>query len=94
MPSFKPALALLAIVVACSALARDARVPRAFKKAHPCPATGRHYGPCPGWIIDHIVPLCAGGPDRVSNLQWQTTADAKIKDRTERRLCRTHGKKL
>ena len=27
------------------------------------------------------------GPDVVSNLQWQTTAEAKAKDRWERRAC-------
>jgi hypothetical protein len=39
-------------------------------------------------VIDHVNPLCAGGPDHPSNMQWQTVADAKIKDRAERRMCR------
>ena len=41
----------------------------------------------PGYIIDHIVPLCAGGPDAVANMQWQTVAQAKAKDRHEKALC-------
>jgi hypothetical protein len=33
-------------------------------------------------------PLCNGGLDVVSNVQWQTIADAKVKDRWERTICR------
>ena len=60
-----------------------------FKRLQPCPATGKPNGPCPGWIIDHVAPLCAGGTDTASNMQWQTVQDAKGKDRKERRLCRS-----
>ena len=37
-----------------------------------------------GYVVDHIVPLECGGADVPSNMQWQTVAEAKIKDRTER----------
>src|SRR5439155_16231644 len=37
-----------------------------------------------GYVVDHIVPLECGGADTPANMQWQTTAEAKIKDRTER----------
>ena len=37
-----------------------------------------------GYIVDHIVPLECGGADVPSNMQWQTVAEARIKDRTER----------
>jgi hypothetical protein len=40
-------------------------------------------GPCPGYVIDHIVPLKRGGTDAPDNMQWQTVADGKAKDRTE-----------
>jgi hypothetical protein len=54
-----------------------------FKKSHPCPSTGRRSGACPGFIIDHIRPLKRGGADAPSNMEWQTKADAKAKDKTE-----------
>jgi hypothetical protein len=40
--------------------------------------------PC-GW---GAAPLACGGPDTVSNIQWQTTADGKAKDKWERKDCR------
>lgn len=59
-----------------------------FQRVKPCPATGAPRGACPGFVIDHVVPLCAGGADAPANMQWQTIADAKVKDRAERRQCR------
>jgi hypothetical protein len=44
--------------------------------------TGYPHGR-PGYIIDHIIPLARGGADAPSNMQWQTVADAKAKDRWE-----------
>ena len=41
----------------------------------------------PGYVIDHVVPLCAGGADAPSNMQWQTVEAAKAKDRQERAEC-------
>lgn len=63
-----------------------------FKKLHPCPSTGRPSGACPGWIIDHVKPLACGGADHFSNMQWQTTAEAKAKDRWERMGCPSQKK--
>lgn len=54
-----------------------------FKKSHPCPSTGKSSGACPGYVIDHITPLKRGGADAPSNMQWQTEAAAKEKDRWE-----------
>ena len=54
-----------------------------FKKQHPCPATGKSAGRCPGYVIDHVKPLECGGTDAPSNMQWQASAAAKAKDRTE-----------
>jgi len=59
----------------------------AFMHDHPCPSTGQNSGSCPGYVIDHIDPLECGGADAPSNMQWQTIADAKAKDKTER-YCR------
>jgi hypothetical protein len=64
----------------------------AFKRQQPCPGTGRASGPCSGWTIDHIEPLCAGGADDPSNMQWQTTAEAKVKDKQEWARCRAMKK--
>lgn len=36
-----------------------------------------------GYVIDHIIPLKEGGCDCPSNMQWQTIADAKAKDKIE-----------
>lgn len=65
-----------------SAAARDA-----FNRQQPCPSTGRTSGRCPGYVIDHVKALECGGPDAPFNMQWQTTAAAKAKDKTER-YCR------
>jgi hypothetical protein len=40
-----------------------------------------------GYVIDHIVPLCAGGADEPANMQWQTVEQAKVKDQQERLQC-------
>lgn len=82
------ALALVLATAAASEQHRSWRVLAEFQRSHPCPATGKTMGRCPGWIKDHIIPLCAGGGDVVENLAWQTVQEAKIKDRLERDACR------
>jgi hypothetical protein len=79
-------LALL-LTTSCAAQARDRAQVRAFRKDNPCPATDKTSGACSGFVVDHIVPLCAGGRDHPSNMQWQSRADSLIKDNDERRLC-------
>lgn len=37
----------------------------------------------PGYVVDHIIPLKDGGCDCPSNMQWQTKAAAKAKDKWE-----------
>jgi hypothetical protein len=39
-------------------------------------------------VIDHIKPLACGEPDVPSNMQWQTIAEGKAKDKVERIGCR------
>ncbi len=41
----------------------------------------------PGHVVDHVVPLACGGADEPSNMQWQSTEEAKAKDKVERRGC-------
>jgi hypothetical protein len=66
---------------------RSREVAREFQREHPCPFAGKSSGACRGYRKDHVRPLACGGPDAVWNLQWQTTADAKAKDRWERAAC-------
>ena len=56
----------------------------AFERQSPCPSTGKTNGRCRGYVVDHMTALECGGADAPSNMQWQTTADAKVKDKTER----------
>jgi hypothetical protein len=64
-------------------IARSPAARRSFQASHPCPATGRTSGACPGFVVDHIKPLKRGGADAPSNMQWQTRAEARAKDRIE-----------
>ncbi len=58
-----------------------------FKRENPCPANGNRRGSCPGYIVDHVVPLSCDGPDKPGNMQWQTVQEAKAKDKWERDGC-------
>ena len=64
-------------------LRRSSAAKAAFERENPCPSTGEPRGPCPGYIVDHIIALKRGGPDDPSNMQWQTIEDAKAKDKIE-----------
>ena len=66
---------------------RSAAARNAFRRSHPCPATGLVRGACPGYVIDHVKPLACGGADAPFNMQWQTRAEAKAKDALERKTC-------
>ena len=80
-------LGILVISTAGAGEPRSLTVKHEFQRQHPCPSTGRPTGACPGYIKDHVVPLACGGLDAVANLQWQTTAVAKAKDKWERWSC-------
>ena len=64
-------------------IARSPQAVQQFKKANPCPGTGKSYGSCPGYVVDHVIPLKRGGADAPGNMQWQTIEEAKRKDRSE-----------
>lgn len=83
-------LAAMLSLPAFGATYRDPGVGREFQRTHPCPSTGKRTGSCPGYVKDHIKPLCAGGRDHPSNMQWQTVAAAKKKDKLEREQCRKY----
>ena len=67
---------------------RDPAQVRAFKRANPCPATGKVQRSCNGYVVDHVIPLACGGADNPSNMQWQTITDGKAKDKIERKNCK------
>lgn len=79
---------LLLVAFLAHGAPRSAAERLAFVREQPCPATGQRRGACPGYVVDHVQPLCAGGPDSRSNMQWQTRVDGLRKDAEERRLCR------
>ncbi|MGZ5090001.1 MAG: hypothetical protein ACXWCY_32740 [Burkholderiales bacterium] len=64
-----------------------------FRLTHPCPTTGETRGECRGYVIDRIIPVVCGGAEEPGNMQWQTIAQAREKDRWERIGCR-RGRKL
>jgi hypothetical protein len=85
-------------VIRCGECERDshgeirrskARV-RQFKRMKACPFTKEQ-----GCVVDHAVPLACAGElglstadlDVTANMQWQTRADARAKDRWERKHC-------
>jgi len=68
-------------------IARSPEAKKSFEAQVPCPANGKSRGRCPGYVIDHIVPLACGGMDDPVNMQWQTVADGKAKDKWERKAC-------
>lgn len=60
----------------------------AFVKDHPCPGNNQVTLECKGYHIDYVIPLCAGGPDQPSNMQWMKLHEAKLKLRHDRKKCR------
>lgn len=58
---------------------RSPHAVRAFRKATPCPSTGRRSGACPGYEVDHVTPLACGGADVPGNMQWLTKAENRRK---------------
>ena len=60
-----PTLAVITAAVADPASAsehRSGEVTWEFQRQHPCPSTGQTKGACPGYVMDHVVPLGCGGP--------------------------------
>jgi len=70
---------------------RSRLVLKEFQKIHPCPSTGLTTGACPGWALNHTIPLACGGCDSVSNLDWmpdeiKSCAEPWCRDRWERKV--------
>jgi hypothetical protein len=45
-----------------------------------------------GFVVDHQLPLCLGGPDAVTNMAWEPVAESYVKDKYERRMCLSAAK--
>ena len=79
-------------LVATARIERSAAEVLAFKRHNPCPVTGLARGACPGWAVDHVRPLCMGGEDRASNMQWLSREDHRFKTLIDERECRKFRK--
>ena len=89
-------ISLLIILLLLPSLgqARDRNQVRLFRATHPCPATQQTSGACAGWVVDHLKPLCAGGLDAPSNMQWQPLAQSREKDKIEIAYCRCMAREI
>ena len=80
-------VAIAALCVTLSSPADAGKRSMAERRAF-CAETGFPGCHRPGYVVDHIWPLCDGGADDRTNMQWQRVADSKAKDKWERLLCR------
>jgi len=83
---------LLATPAIAQPIARSGAEVRAFRAENPCPVTGRLSGACPGWAVDHVRALCAGGEDKPRNMQWIENTDHRFKTLVDVRECRKLAK--
>lgn len=72
---------------------RSREAVEAFKRAVPCPVEGA--GSCfkKGYVVDHVIPLCAGGADSPANMAYQRKDEAAAKDKLEWAECRALKKR-
>ena len=67
---------------------RSSKAKAAFQRSNPCPFNGAILGRCPNHDIDHIEPLCAGGPDVPGNMQWISLEAHREKTQLDLHRCR------
>lgn len=48
-----------------------------YQRSHPCPATGRTSGNCPGYVVGYVVLPKHGGTYQQSNMRWMTEEEAE-----------------
>ena len=93
-----PKLRLFFLALAHSSVFYSALVPAkalrdpveraAYVRANPCPSAAASGRTCPGHEVDHTIPLCAGGPDLRTNMNWLTVVDHRFKTFVDVRECR------
>jgi outer membrane biosynthesis protein TonB len=66
--------------------ARPSSAKENFRKAYPCPSTGRSSGSCPGYDVEHMNPPACGGADSPGNMQWVPASATRKKGAPE---CKT-----
>ena len=88
IPALLPCLALTLPPNALAGATRSQQAKAEFKRMVPCPMNGNTKGSCPGYEIDHIKPLCAGGSDTADNLQWLTVTSHRRKTKEDIKICR------
>ena len=80
-------MALCSVESTTYARERSEEAKDSFKYSHPCPSNGNNHGSYPGYVIDHVTALACGGADAPANMQWQSVAEGKAKDKWERKGC-------
>lgn len=50
--------------------ALNASTRAAFQRTFKCPSTQLATGTCPGWVMDWVIPIWAGGCYALINMQW------------------------
>lgn len=83
----------LALLLLCFLLPSQAKEVRSYKakaafvRQYLCPNPESKHGTCKGYVVDHVIALACGGKDTAENMQWQTVAEGKAKDKWERLGC-------
>jgi hypothetical protein len=80
LPAFKAPVMSLSPYIQRDA---DGRIHRSSAVRHEFMRETGHPNGWPGHVIDHIQALKHGGADAIWNMQWQSIADAKAKDKVE-----------
>jgi hypothetical protein len=78
---------VLALILMVLPAVSSADLPRSSAAAQRFRVMTGHPHGWKGHVVDHQIPLCAGGLDAPSNMQWQTSASSYAKDGFERALC-------
>jgi hypothetical protein len=87
MRSLAAVLGLLALALPASPLARgrpsgsafrdlEVQMRLAYASQHPCPATGKVGGSCPGYVVYYLPPSKLGEARAPWQLAWMTEAEA------------------